>query len=112
MRGLTGDHRNALNTRRAGSNYGNPFTGEVDALVGPPGSLKPTALECFQALVFGLLGDGQTAGRQDAELHRNGVAAVGLNGPAIRGLIEQGGGYPRVELYVTPEIKAISDVIE
>src|SRR5713101_5644554 len=83
--------------------YPDPLTGEVDPFVRPVPGVIPRALEGLEALDLGHLRVGQAARGHDAELRRHAVAAVGLDRPPVRGLVEEGRGHSRLELNVAAQ---------
>src|SRR5436853_192822 len=77
-----------------------PLAGDVVAVVRPVARVLPLSLDGLDAIDLGHLGVGQAARGHDAEPRRDPVAAVRLDRPAARGLVEARRGHPRLELDV------------
>src|ERR671921_1998898 len=92
---LLGELRGDLDAGRAGTDEPDALAGEVDALVGPLGSVIPVALEVFQARDVRHVRHRQGAQGGDDEPRRDDVAGVRANLPAVRILVEGGPGYAR-----------------
>ena len=110
LRRLRRHDRNRLDGRRAGANDSDPLAAEVDPFVRPVAGVIPGALEAVEALDFRLLRDRQAAGGHDHESGPHAIAAVGGNRPRPRRLVVAGALHPGLEVDVTPQVEAVSDV--
>src|SRR5262249_45004102 len=109
---LPGDDRDRLNGRGAGADDADALASEVHALVRPAAGVIPGALEVLEPGELRHLRAGQTAGGHDAEARGEAIAAVGLDRPAPRGLLEDRGGHARRALDVAAKVEAIGHVVD
>ena len=70
------------------------------------------AVEGVDPLEGGNIGRGETPGGHHAEVGRNSLAAVCLDDPVARLLIENGGDDSRVEDDILPQIEAFGHVVD
>ena len=109
---LPGDDRDGLDGGGARADDADPLAGEVDARVRPGAGVMAVAAEAGEAREGGNLRRRQAADGHDAEAGRGAVAAIRLDRPAVRRLVEGGGGHARVELDVTAQVEAVGDVLD
>ena len=110
--GLAGDDRDRLDRGGAGADDADALAGEVHLRVRPVAGVIGRAREALQTREGRDPGGRQTSGRHDAEAGRHAVAAIRLDLPPVRRLVEARRGHPRLELNVAPEIEAVGDVLD
>ena len=110
--GLAGDDRDGLDRGGAGADDADALAGEVHVRVRPVAGVIGRAREALQTREGRDLGARQAPGGHDAEAGRHVVAAVRLDVPPVRRLVEVRRGHARVELNVAAEIEAVGDVLD
>src|ERR1700716_605498 len=80
--------------------------------MGPVARVVPGAFETVEPGYLRQLRRRQTSRRHDAELRADGFAHVGGDGPALRVVVEDRRGDPRLELDVAPEVEPVGDVVD
>ena len=110
--GTAGNHRDDLDTGRAGADHAHPLARQVDASRGPARRMVPITLEPVQASDRRQTQRREVAAGHHAVAHRDRLAVAGRHGPAFGGFIKHRAAHAGVEADVTAQIKAVSNVVD
>jgi len=112
LAGLFGNFRDRLHPGGAAAHDGDPLAGEIDAFGRPFGGVVDVTLEGIGVLEVRIIGFVQTARGEDAVGRGEGVAAVGLDRPAVGVFVVDRVRDLGFELDVPAQIEAVGNVVE
>ena len=112
MADVLGDFRNELHRGRARADDADPLVGEIERLLGPLGSMERHAGETVASREVGDERGRQDADRRNQKPRLHGSAVVGLDPPAVRGLVVGRRDYPGIESNVPAQVELVRDVVQ
>src|SRR5262245_52902191 len=107
-----GNFRNELDGGGPGADDPHPLAGDLQAFLRPSAGVTPGALEALQPRKVRHIMRGQHPHRRDHKLRPRPVALRRLDLPAMRALVVDRRGDPRIELDVPAQVKLVRDIIE